>query len=615
MVEKLSVSIALLGGDEVQRQLAGIGMAGQKAFADISKAAEKVGGFQNLNPQVATDAIKKFGVTSVAELNKIQAAVSKAADFEKLVDGLQAAEAAFTRFGAAITAFGSRFQSVGFIVAAFAAGFVKGALGVSKSIEEIVGQAAKLGLTVNQFDQLRLGFEQAGISSKAVGDGLQQLQGVMEKLNLERVKKAFDDLQVIIQSSGRRFADGTTKLQFLREAAEGIGPVADAAREALQKLGTESPLKALNLGPVGQFLKDVGLSLDNFNASLLRLDPTKLIEIIGKLQEMADTAERSQLAIKLFGDQLGVELIQAFRTGSFAVDNFKSKIGALTDEQVRAAAEQQQALNKLLSAWERFKQQIVVPAGTRFLDAAREDLEQFGRDLQANIAPAQQWAERIRVILGGIGTGDIFRAMWEQAKTDANNFITWLGNLLTTPVAGAWQWLVTSLEGVLAQLQEKLSAFFASLREQASQGIASGAELGSLGGPGLAGGGLIGGRGSGTSDSNLAWVSRGEHIMPAHAVAQPGVLAFLEALRVSGGNLQRLLNQMGRFALGGLIMPRAIPAFAAGGLVGSNNVTIQFPGLPTITGLRASSDTVDELRKAAALAQVRSGGRKPSRYS
>ena len=132
---------------------------------------------------------------------------------------------------------------------------------------------------------------------------------------------------------------------------------------------------------------------------------------------------------------------------------------------------------------------------------------------------------------------------------------------------------------------------------------------------GKARGGLLGGRGSGTSDSNLAWVSRGEYITPARAVRQPGVLAFLEALRRSGGNLSRVLDGMGRFALGGLV-PRPMPAFAAGGLNGSmSNVTIQFPGLPEIGGLRASSEVVDELRKIAALAQVRSGGRKPSRYS
>src|SRR4029077_7212800 len=108
-----------------------------------------------------------------------------------------------------------------------------------------------------------------------------------------------------------------------------------------------------------------------------------------------------------------------------------------------------------------------------------------------------------------------------------------------------------------------------------------------------------------------AWVSRGEFITPAHAVRQPGVLAFLEALRRSGGNLSAVLNGMGHFALGGMV-PRSMPAFASGGLSGGKNVTIQFPGLPPVGGLRASSAVVDELRKAAALAQVRSGGRKPS---
>jgi hypothetical protein len=59
-----------------------------------------------------------------------------------------------------------------------------------------------------------------------------------------------------------------------------------------------------------------------------------------------------------------------------------------------------------------------------------------------------------------------------------------------------------------------------------------------------------------------------------------------------------------------------MPALAGGGPVGSmSHVTIAFPGLPAIGGLRASSDVVDQLHRAAALAQVRSGGRKPSRYS
>ena len=45
--------------------------------------------------------------------------------------------------------------------------------------------------------------------------------------------------------------------------------------------------------------------------------------------------------------------------------------------------------------------------------------------------------------------------------------------------------------------------------------------------------------------------------MPARAVAQPGVLAFLEALRRSGGNLSRVLDGMGRFAIGGMVRGHA----------------------------------------------------------
>jgi hypothetical protein len=129
--------------------------------------------------------------------------------------------------------------------------------------------------------------------------------------------------------------------------------------------------------------------------------------------------------------------------------------------------------------------------------------------------------------------------------------------------------------------------------------------------PGAASGGLIGGRGSNTSDSNLALVSRGEYIMPARAVRQPGVLALLEALR-RGLDLRHLLAGIGRFAAGG---PVGMPAFAGGVGGGMHPVTIQFPGMPAIDGLRASSAVVNELQRAATMAQVRSGGRKPSRYT
>jgi hypothetical protein len=251
----------------------------------------------------------------------------------------------------------------------------------------------------------------------------------------------------------------------------------------------------------------------------------------------------------------------------------------------------------------------------------------------AFITLAARLVEGFNTIVGQIGSGFVQLGTWAgQSITGIGLFLERLvtegGKLIsdwvTTPIANAWQWLVDTFTGMiqggfssaLATGRQLITDFVTTPVANAWQWIVDAwkamvAKLGfgggsgtpvPAGGEGHAAGGLLGGRGSGTSDSNLAWVSRGEYIVPARAVAQPGVLAFLETLR----------RGMGHFALGGMVGPVGIPAFAGGGM---NAVTINFPGLPEITGLRASSGVVEQLRKAAAMAQVRSGGRKPSRFS
>jgi hypothetical protein len=123
-------------------------------------------------------------------------------------------------------------------------------------------------------------------------------------------------------------------------------------------------------------------------------------------------------------------------------------------------------------------------------------------------------------------------------------------------ISGAAQ----SVIGVINSVIESIGNAIAALQRLLTMSPERGGSLSDTGG--FAGGGFVRGRGTGTSDSNLAWVSRGEHIMPARSVRQPGVLAFLEALRRSGGNLSRVMDRMGRFASGGLVLP----SFAAGGL-------------------------------------------------
>ena len=71
-------------------------------------------------------------------------------------------------------------------------------------------------------------------------------------------------------------------------------------------------------------------------------------------------------------------------------------------------------------------------------------------------------------------------------------------------------------------------------------------------------GGVLGGIGTGTSDSNLAWFSRGEYLVRAAVVREPGVLRHLDELNRRGA--QALVQTP-------VLIDAPVPRFAEGGLV------------------------------------------------
>jgi len=472
MAEKISIQIALEGGQAVARQLADIGDAGQQAFDQIAQSAEQVGGFKNLKPEEVTAKLKELGVEGTAAFGKIQKAVSTAVRFETLVSGIQSVENAFIALGRAA-------GPIGLAMAAAFQSAAKATIAFAGTINKASDQAVKLGMSLQQFKNFQQMFLQLGVSGDAAAEGFAKFRQELEKAAA---------------------ADPAGQL-----AAFGLSTA--AAQQQLQ-----------------QFLQ--------------------------QLRQMPDGLERTNLAISQLGQTAGTQFIQGLRAAEGSMSESERKAYALG-----------QAIERLQTAWTNFGSVQLAPVLTAGIDALTAALDRC----------AQSWMGMV------------------QAAS------------LLNPINAVVQGLIA--------LVEKLGQTIAAARG------GPGAPLPEPGGVPMAGGGLMGGRGTGTSDSNLAWLSRGEHVMPARAVQQPGVLAFLEALRRSGGNLRGVLDSMSRFALGGLV-PRAIPAYAAGGPVGRmNHVTIQFPGLPAINGLRASSDVIGELQRTAALAQVRSGGRKPSRYS
>ena len=453
------------------------------------------------------------------------------------------------------------------------------------------------GLLTQEFSITSL--KTAGNDVLALGNALKSLT-ISGKVS-QILQSIFGDAKKATQAveeTGQAAATTGQQLQLVRNPFTGMAEVIRATDQALQQTG-QSAQQAGQAGAQGAQQATQGY--------------TSYEEILKRIQ-----AQNQQLASTPpppAPDVSGWQTLkQAVIDAGTAVGEFVAKLATITWDAISSLGVQawnaltgaiQSAINKLLQFLGlRGDAGKVVPTGSGAIEGKARGGLLGGRGTgtsDSNLA----WLSRGEYIMPASAVRQPGVLSLLEALRRSGRIPGFADGGLTSLIEGSGfdpaeftREIKKSLEGVMAQIA-------AALMDMAS-------EIDALS---FARGGLLGGRGTGTSDSNLAWLSRGEHIMPARAVAQPGVLAFLEALRRSGGNLSRVLDGMGRFALGGMV-PRVMPAFASGGLAGGmSNVTIQFPGLPAIGGLRASSGVVDELRKAAVQAQVRSGGRKPSRYS
>src|SRR5580765_3903529 len=100
MAEKLSVVIALEGAEEIKRQLADVGKAGQDAFKKINQAAAEVGGFNKLDTAGLSEGLANVGVAG-KDIGKVLNAVNQAGRMETLVNGIATVEKGLADVGTA----------------------------------------------------------------------------------------------------------------------------------------------------------------------------------------------------------------------------------------------------------------------------------------------------------------------------------------------------------------------------------------------------------------------------------------------------------------------------------------------------------------------------------
>jgi hypothetical protein len=654
MVEKISVQIALEGGKEVEQQLADIGEAGQKAFADITKSAEQVGGFKNLKPEDVSKKLEDLGLKGTEAFEKIQGAVKTAGRWESVVQGVAALETGFMAVAKAAGVVGAAVVAAGVALSRFTSEAAK----VSEALhplQELSGQSAE------NISALQIVFAQGGTSaqkfaatftditakvqeaSRTMADDIEQSSLRVEAAHQHAAQAALSvsNATLGLQAAQLRLAQlqsgvvnpAAQRALALAQASQAVAEAAQKVQQAfLAQKQAEHAARVAEANDLQQIIvlyqqMAAGVQV-TFNPLTTVATKTRALEIA-----LAQAAFRGQDMQEVLADIIKnadpltrIDIKKAFQIDDKTMETLKR--GGDTIRANRAAVQalglelsavDQANLQAFTSSWEKLGATMfaalekagafLAPLGTLLAEGLQVALEAVIREVGNFTSGVQKIGEEFNTIATAGAAAIAFLVNAINSGTEAvTGFLNAITSISWDTIANlgvqAWDAITAAIQGAIDKVLEFLG--FKS---------AAAAPVGGEGDTGLpfAGGGVIGGRGTGTSDSNLAWVSRGEHIMPARAVRQPGVLAFLEALRRSGGDLSRVLDGMGRFALGGVVPQMQLrPAFANGGLVeGRRVLNLNIEG-QSFAGLSVPESTAQALERFAVHSQIASTGRKPS---
>jgi methyl-accepting chemotaxis protein len=548
MAKKISVEIGLEGGTEVERQLEDIGKTGQKALGDIQSAADQV------NLDSATSQFDDLGNAGQAVFQKVQTAAQSATAFEQVVQSVKKVEGAFESLGTAVAKIGARMtRSLGVLgVAARALGPLGIALGVvggafikfgddsADALNKLNVEAAKLGQTPQQFDQLQKALAGLGVSVDAIGPGLTKFRETLGEdftgnltaefgrfiAQLEQMPDGVQRTQLAIATLGDALGGqviaglqaGTLNAQNFQTALAGITPAtqqqivqAQQYQIALNQLNAAwaelkrefVPITTSIFGFLTEEIKNLKIDLRNM---VLEYQFVKAVieTFTAPLDQQAAAAQRAAEAYK----RLGTGAQEIAQTAPEAADGIRRVGDAVTQAEASGAGIRRVA--------DDFRQigNVAVQAG--------QQVAQTG----------QQATQAGQQITEGMNTAN--QALQSTAtQADATSQAV---QKVKAPESSSWTSWASTVVGALQSAINKLLEWI-GLKDKAGAGGGGGG--GGSSAPGKARGGLIGGRGSGTSDSNLAWVSRGEFVVRAAAVRKygAGLFAALNAQRFADGGL------------------------------------------------------------------------------
>ena len=432
----ISQRIALEGAEDILKQLAELGQAGEKAVKQIQ------------------DASAGMSSSGFAGLSNIAATLQGA--FGRVGEALAPVRTAFSELGEAAAVVGERLTRTAEIFGiGFAAGIAGGIAGLAELVKgtlesshQLEVQAGVLGVTVEQLQVYRAAAAAAGVDSDKVFTALARLaQNVgkeYEKLSQDTIK-LFEGLGTSATAAGTAVVQGFAPVgagvkgklvdtlagsansinglvdAFVKVAAEqgkALSPVQiENYRQDVRKAAADvtsvgeafriaSAAKGFQFPPltVGEDLKvnaeiakapllALGVSLKDLQDAGGQFDPI-IGKVIDGLDKVEDPTRKAALALPLLG-RGWKEVLAAFDGGSASLDRVRAALEAngllLSKDQVEAGAEAEKAFVSLQGAAKRLTDQLILIFAPSIIDAAKA----FKQLIIDNASTLKAWAEAI----------------------------------------------------------------------------------------------------------------------------------------------------------------------------------------------------------------------------
>lgn len=591
--------IALVGGDQVRRELLALGDTGEKAFTDITKAT--------------------------TQANKSTTGVNRTLlEFRKGLTNVQSSLAGVSR------GIGNLTRTVGLFGGAIAAAFSVRALVdmtsrftdlnsriklVIKDGEDVGKVMARLGdiadRTFTSLDQTATAFADNAVILRDLGLSTERQLDLTEALNNALVVSgARGERAAIVQNAlTKALALGALRGDNLNTVLQQGGRVAqllaehfNVAQGELLKLGAQGEITAdvlqnVLLGNMRTLREEAEAMPATIADGFLRIQ-NALFEFIGTADQASGVSAAIAQGLIFIADNIDVVVP--------AVLLFVAALGAIKAVGI---------IQELLSIGSAMIS-LLVPLAKLGIAFLAHPMTLWALAIVAAAAAILAITGNLDDFIKAVGdaTGALF-GFGEDTQKQTDKAVAGAGDA-STAIEAIGPAADNGLGNLVKLIGDAVKGFgdLSNAADSAARSIVGLPQRGG-GAPAPqanAAGGLISGAGTGTSDSILSWLSSGEYVVRARAVGKYG-RGMLDAI-----NSMRLP----RFASGGLVDALgAMPAPISSGRVpnvGSSgggrpfNLTI---GSETFEGLLAPEMVADRMVRFATGAQVRKAGKNPRWYS